>query len=104
MNLNEYQTKVIDTWISNEHDLERIVFGICGESGEIAEYFKKFYRGDFVTPDYTLIRKELGDVLYYLAMLCNQLGMKLEDVMQVNLNKLDDRKKRNKLKGSGDKR
>lgn len=107
MNFNEYQEKVKDTWISNEKDLDRMVLGICGEAGEMAEYFKKFYRQDLSNNpvlDYTKIRSELGDILYYVAMLCNELGMKLIDVANCNIIKLQDRKKRNKIKGSGDSR
>lgn len=107
MNFNEYQEKTKNTWISNDKDLERIIFGLCGKVGEIAEYFKKFYREDFSKNpiiDNTRIRFESGDILYYLAMLCNRLGMKLEDVAEVNISKLADRQKRNKIHGSGDSR
>jgi len=107
MDFNEYQEKTKETWISNDKDLERIIFGLCGEVGEIAEYFKKFYREDFSknpTIDMTRIRKEAGDVQYYLGMLCNILGMTLDDVATVNLMKLADRKKRDKIRGSGDDR
>ena len=108
MDFNEYQEKTKDTWISNDKDLERVVLGICGESGEIAEFFKKFYREDkdseTATLDYNGLRKEIGDTLYYLAMLCNIMGMSLKDVAQINIKKLADRQKRGKLKGSGDKR
>ena len=106
MNFNDYQEKTRDTWESNKKDLERILFGIAGETGEVLEIFKKFYRGDYNQKflDYDKIRKEIGDVLYYLAMLCNNLGMKLDDVAEVNLFKLKSRKKRNKIKGDGDER
>ena len=108
MDFNEYQEKTKNTWISNDKDLERVVLGICGEAGEVAEFFKKFYREDkdseTATFDYSGIRKEIGDTLYYLAMLCNILGMKLEDVAQVNITKLADRQKRGKLKGCGNDR
>lgn len=108
MDFNEYQERTKDTWISNDKDLERVVLGICGESGEIAELFKKFYRNDNDSVggmiDYNGLRKEIGDTLYYLAMLCNILGMSLKDVAQVNIEKLADRQKRGKLKGSGDER
>lgn len=108
MNLNEYQERVEDTWIKNNYDLERIVLGICGESGEIAEKFKKYFRGDkegwIHSEAKEEISKEIGDVLYYLAKLCNQLEISLEETLQKNINKLAKRKQERKLKGSGDNR
>lgn len=58
--------------------------------------------------DYTLVREmlryEIGDVLWYVSQLSAELGMTLEQVAQSNLDKLHDRKVRNQLAGSGDKR
>jgi MazG nucleotide pyrophosphohydrolase domain. len=50
------------------------------------------------------IKKELGDVLWYLAQICTELKLSLEDVAKTNLLKLKSRKERNKLRGSGDQR
>jgi len=50
------------------------------------------------------IEKELGDVLWYLAQLATELGLNLEEVAKKNLEKIYSRKKRGKIKGSGDKR
>lgn len=107
MDLNEYQKRIEDTWISNPCDTERIVLGICGETGEIAEKFKKYYRGDYEN-DYEnflkSISKEIGDVQYYLAKLCNEYNLNMQDILEENIKKLSDRQKRGKLKGNGDER
>lgn len=76
-----------------------------GESGEIAEEVFKALRDDdgFITQKRKeMLFKELGDVMWYVSQLCNELGFKLEDVMSHNLSKLQDRKDRGTLGGSGD--
>jgi len=50
------------------------------------------------------ITKEMGDILWYMARLADFLGIPFDDVATTNISKLLDRKKRNKLKGSGDNR
>jgi len=107
MNFNEYQKKVEDTWISNPCDTERIILGICGEAGEVAEKFKKYFRGDYEN-DYKnflmLVSKEIGDLEYYIAKLCNKYNLNFEEILQKNIEKLSSRKERNKIKGAGDER
>lgn len=105
--INEYQKRVQDTWITNEFDLERFILGICGESGEIAELFKKIYRGDYDNQTELIkekLEKEIGDVIYYLAQLCNYHDLVLEDILQKNIDKLAKRKEEGKIRGSGDNR
>lgn len=107
MKLNDYQQKIEETWISNENDSIRIVLGIGGESGELLEKFKKYYRGDYndkKTEFNDSVRKEIGDLSFYIAKLCNRLGVNWEDVLQENIDKLQSRKNRGKIKGSGDSR
>jgi NTP pyrophosphatase (non-canonical NTP hydrolase) len=81
--------------------------GLSGETGEVAEKFKKIYRdkGGVINSDDRLeIQKELGDVLWYLAVLSDTLGLTLEEVAALNLEKLKARQQRGQLHGSGDNR
>lgn len=77
--------------------------GLVGEAGEVAEKIKKLIRDSnrFQNED---IMKELGDVVFYATALANIYGRGLQEVLQLNIEKLDDRQKRGKLKGSGDNR
>jgi NTP pyrophosphatase (non-canonical NTP hydrolase) len=67
--------------------LQHAAFGFCTESGEFMDALKKhvFY-GDEL--DLTNLAEELGDLLWYVALACNALGINLEDVMTKNLKKL----------------
>lgn len=77
--------------------------GLIGESGEIAEKIKKLLRDNTKVEAQDII-KELGDVAFYLTALANYFGSSLEEVLQVNMIKLDDRQERGVLKGNGDNR
>lgn len=64
--------------------------GLCGEAGEASELVKKFlFHGKPL--DIEKLRYELGDVLWYVALLCNLTGLSLDDVMQGNVDKLKAR-------------
>ena len=84
-------------------------FGLLGEAGEIAGHLaKSVWHGDGehdLTPEQRqLIKKEIGDVLWYVAALCAELGIPMEEVALQNLNKLVDRTERGVLRGNGDNR
>ena len=83
------------------------VLGLAGEAGEVAEKIKKLFRnknGD-LSQEYKLeIAKELGDVLWYLSQISTELNLSLEEVAQLNLEKLLDREKRGVIKSEGDNR
>lgn len=110
MNLDEYQKQALTTVLATEDkfkDLLHWVLGINGESGEIAEKVKKIIRdknGEVSDEDKQELAKEIGDVLWYLAVFADQLGFSFNDVAQQNLDKLQSRKQRGVLKGSGDNR
>jgi NTP pyrophosphatase (non-canonical NTP hydrolase) len=77
--------------------------GLAGETGEICEKVKKHLR-DGRELDKEDLKKELGDVLWYLSAISSDLGIDLEDVAVTNYEKLKSRMERNVLHGSGDNR
>lgn len=83
------------------------LLGLGEESGEVLGKYKKIIRdknGVINNDDVTAIKKELGDVLWYLAEVAYNFGLGLDDIAQTNIDKLMDRKERNKISGSGDNR
>lgn len=102
MELNQYQAFTRTTVVYPKHDaISYTLYGLMSEIGEIADLFKKEIRDRKPTGDDTLIR-ELGDVLYYVARLSDELDYDLERVAQANINKLTDRQNRGTIHGSGD--
>jgi len=110
MNFDEYQKRALTTVISdgNEfNDLLHWVLGINGEAGEVAEKVKKIIRdkgGKVREADNKELGKEIGDVLWYLAVFAHHLGISFDDIADQNLKKLADRHKRGVLGGAGDNR
>lgn len=84
-----------------------LALGVNGESGELGEKIKKVYRdrkGVFDSQSIEEIKKEVGDVLWYLNRLSRELGFTLESAAVLNLSKLQDRIQREKLQSEGDNR
>lgn len=109
MNFNEYQKESRKTALYPEVNNNFIypTLGLAGEAGEVAEKIKKVIRDkNGIINDETreTIKKELGDVLWYVAQLATELGLSLDDVANGNIEKLFSRMDRGKLKGSGDNR
>ena len=106
MNFNEYQKLARSTAVyPEEHKVVYPALGLCGEAGEVADKIKKTIRGDSTLEQATgSIADELGDVLWYLAILADDLGVPLEDIAHWNVDKLQRRMKSNKIKGDGDNR
>ena len=67
------------------------VLGIVGEAGEVAEKLKKSLR-DGATFDKEGVKLELGDVLYYIALTANVIGSNLQEIAELNMEKLNSRK------------
>lgn len=109
MTFDEYQQTALKTAADTKkkNELFHLVLGLVGESGEIAEKMKKWVRdsnSDESKLDVDDLTKELGDVLWYVAVLANYLDVPLEAIAAKNLAKLADRQQRGVLKGSGDNR
>ena len=113
MNIQDYSSQAITTLLG-DHDITDMdatllsqVFGLMGESGEVAEKFKKLIRdkkGVISDEDKVEIIKELGDILWYINSVSHLLGSSLEEVAEKNLDKVLSRKQRSKTQGSGDNR
>ena len=108
MTLNEYQQHALETAIYPEN--RRIIYptlGLTGEAGEVADKVKKVIRDgheEFSDEKRLEIVKEIGDVLWYCATLSRDLGYELDDVAQMNVDKLRSRIQRHTISGSGDNR
>lgn len=87
--------------------LSYLFLKLNGEAGEAGEKFAKIIRdkaGKGTLEDRAEVLKELGDVLWYVAMLADELDESLEEVAKANIAKLRDRQERGVLGGSGDNR
>jgi len=103
MRFDEYQEEAKKTAIYP--DQYRVVYpalGLAGEAGEVAEKVKKHIRDGVLNVDD--LKKELGDVLWYLAAIAADLGLNLDDVAESNLQKLRSRQVRGVISGNGDNR
>ncbi|MFC1465504.1 MAG: nucleoside triphosphate pyrophosphohydrolase family protein [Candidatus Brachytrichaceae bacterium NZ_4S206] len=81
--------------------------GLTNEAGEVAGKIKKIFRdkaGAIGEADRAALKAELGDVLWYLAQVCTELDLSLDDVAQHNLDKLASRQERGVISGEGDER
>lgn len=107
--LNDYQALAVETAI---YPQKGTLYGLMytglglGEAGEIQGKIKKLYRDGGVDDPakHKEIAKELGDLLWYIAATADEIHYKLEDIANMNLEKLNSRKDRGVLGGSGDNR
>ena len=110
MTFDEYQKKALTTAVTHPDPLmDKTIWamGVAGEAGEVVEKWKKivaYKQGKVSNEDLGELAKELGDVVWYIAVMAYSLGLSFDDIMQKNLSKLADRKKRNIIKGAGDNR
>ena len=122
MNFKEYQEKAKTTALYLDGLKERFpelpkeiykILGVSyvanglGEVGEIQGKIKKLIRdcsGEIPEDKVKEISKEIGDTLWYLSLLCEELQISLQDCAEQNIEKLFSRKERGVLKGSGDNR
>ena len=107
MELNEYQELAIREAFYEKRDVAYNALGISGESGEIADHVKKMFRDDegkLTEERREVLKKELGDVLWYVASMAESMGFTLDEVAEANIQKIRDRKARGVQHGSGDNR
>ena len=101
---DEYQEAASKTAIyPSQFKVMYPTLGLVGEIGEFSNKLKKVYR-DSTIIDIDDALKELGDVLWYLSAIANDLGLSLGHVATQNLRKLRDRAERGVIGGSGDNR
>ncbi len=106
MHLSKYQVEARKTAVyPDKYKVVYPALGLAGETGETVEKIKKAIRkGSLAQLDTDGVIKEMGDVLWYLANLASDLGINLDTVAMINLEKLADRAQRDTIKGEGDNR
>ena len=106
MHISKYQEWTRSTAVypgAGENGFNEILYltlGLVSESGEVAGKLKKIIRGDAVDPEAFV--SECSDVLWYLARICDNMGITMEQLADYNVNKLTKRKESGTIKGSGD--
>lgn len=110
MTFDEYQKQALTT-ADNDYEplMEKTIWamGIAGEAGEVIEKWKKivaYKAGEISEEDLAELAKELGDVIWYIALFAHTLGFSLDEIAERNVAKLQDRKKRQVIRGAGDNR
>ena len=108
MRMDEYQAAARQTAIYGERFKGVYpALGLASEAGEVAGKVKKVLRdqeGEFDPSSIEAIADELGDVLWYVAVLASDLGLSLDKIASENLGKLRSRQARGRLSGEGDRR
>lgn len=104
--LNDYQNKTLRTWNTDEgvdFRLSNVALGLSGESGEVSDAIKKAIyhghgfkrgKGEMVSEKAVPVEdlaKELGDILYYVSVGAHELGYTLQEIAEININKLAKR-------------
>ena len=110
MTFDEYQKKALTTAVPYDDPLlAKTIWamGVAGEAGEVIEKWKKivaYNEGRVSEEELGELAKDLADVVWYIAVMADSLGLSFDEIMKQNVKKLEDRKKRNVIKGKGDNR
>lgn len=104
MNLREYQELAARLALPTALNDQYLSLGLAGEAGEVASLFAKAVRDSGNQVNRDSLKKELGDVLWFVAVLAEHHHMDMQDVAIANINKLRSRQQRGTLGGSGDER
>lgn len=108
--LDAYQESALETAVFPDIGGERCLYpalGLANEAGEVLGKLKKLYRdrdGEADPEFRERLRSELGDVLWYVAVLADAFDLTLSEIAGENLRKLSDRARRDAIRGSGDDR
>ena len=110
MTFDEYQKQAIVTNLRKDDTFQELmqqVLGLGDEAGEVLAIFKKWIRdneADIGRLDKKKVAKELGDILWYIAVVAHDLDISFDEIATMNIEKLRSRHERGMLKGSGDDR
>ena len=114
MELNHFQIESLKKAIYPERETGNKLaicytsLGLAEEAGEVAGKVKRILRGDYKDQPYEDISKmiagELGDVLWYVSATAREFGYTLEEIAQMNLDKIKKRVEKGTQRGSGDDR
>lgn len=111
LTFQDYQRLAARTAIYPDRESESLstypALGLAGEAGEVSEHVKKAIRddgGEITDSRRRALAKEIGDVLWYVSALCDELGLELAEVAEDNIRKLEDRSQRGVISGDGDDR
>lgn len=105
MDFDKYQYEAGLTCLPTAQNMNYLIPGLAAEAGEVAGKYAKFIRDETHMIHFrNELFSELGDVLWFVAQLCEQNGFDMSAVAAANIRKLADRQQRNVLKGSGDER
>ena len=93
MEIREFQrvsTRTLNKELSKEKQVSNMIFGANGELGEVTDILKKhLYQGHRINKQH--LAEEIGDTLFYIVNLCTVYGLDVEDILQVNVDKLKKR-------------
>ena len=93
MTIKEYQElamRTVNPDLDKKNMLINSVMGLCGESGEAIDIVKKWFAHGHEL-DREHLKKELGDIAWYLAEAATAIGVNLEDILEANIDKLRKR-------------
>lgn len=105
MNANEYQRQARQFAVypnKGNNEITYPALGLAGEAGEVANQVKKVLRDDggYLTGKrLQAIEDELGDVLWYVANLAEEIGSSVESIMEINISKLAERRQNDLIHG-----
>lgn len=106
--INEYQKITNKTRLYKpklDHSVIYPLLGLTEETGELIGKIKKIFRdkdGQIDEEDLQALKLELGDIMWNMVVCAEALGLQMSDILEGNLKKLEDRRNRNAIKGSGD--